>query len=291
MVDIDGRKPSENVVDLRTSGGMTAGGVAGVGAAGALGVGLIGMGMWGVDETLCWLGLGTCSVSEERRIELDEFSKVILGDTERVWTSDFTARGETYKLPTLVFFDTPQPSACGAINPGQGPAYCNADERIYLDLGYFDRIASENDVTGDFPAAFIIAHEVAHHIQTQTGDFDRFLDAFLDPEAPPLNELQIRLELQADCIAGAWTKQADDAFGLLETGDIEEGITAASAFGADTVQEREQGFIVEAAFTHGTGEQRVRWFKKGLDSGDRDVCDVWTPALEDLWGKTPETPA
>lgn len=282
MVSIFGRKPSENVVDLRESGGMTASGVVGVGAAGMVGMGMIGMGMLGVQETLCWIGLGECPVTSERRVTLEEFAAVILGDTERVWTADFAARGETYDPVTLVLHDSTQPSGCGAIDAGNGPAYCSADKRIYLDLAYFDRISTENDVVGDFPPAFIIAHEVAHHIQTQTGDFDRFLDAFVDPDAPPLNRLQIRLELQADCIAGAWAKRADEAFGLLEVGDIEEGITAASTFGADVVQEREQGFIHEASFTHGDSAQRVRWFRKGFDAGDRSACDVWTPAFEDL---------
>lgn len=285
MVSVFGRKKSENVVDKRRDKSSGLGGwtMAGVGGGAAVGAGAIGWSMGGIEALLCALALGPCPVPEERRVQLDEFAAIILRDTEEVWEEQFAEIGERYSPATLLLLDSQQTSLCGAILAGQGPAYCKHDETIYLDLSYLSERVPETGAEGDFPAAFIIAHEVGHHVQNLTGEFDRnFIGRLDDPEVDA-NRLSVRLELQADCYAGLWAKRADEKFNLLEEGDIQEAIATAEIFGDDAIQERGgSGAIVESAFTHGSGAQRVRWFQRGYESGERTDCDTWTPAYEDL---------
>lgn len=280
MVDIGDRKKSQNVIDRRVdkSSGMSGWTMAGFGggAAAAAGAGALAWGLGGVEAFLCSMGLATCPVPEDRKARLDEYAAVILADTETVWGEEFAERGETYRPAKMVLHDEQQSSICGVIPAGQGPAYCKFDETIYLDLRFFsDRVAGEGAL-GDFPPAFIIAHEIGHHVQNITGEYDeKFFGQLDDPEQDP-NQLSVRLELQADCYAGVWTKRADVKFGLLEPGDIDEGIKTASTFGDDAQQMRESGVINEAAFQHGTAEQRVKWFQQGFDQGARAACDTWS---------------
>ncbi|MEL6979642.1 MAG: neutral zinc metallopeptidase [Pseudomonadota bacterium] len=285
MVSVFGRRKSDNVVDNRRDKSSGLGGwtMAAGGGAAAVGAGALGWGLGGVEALLCAIALGPCPVPEERRVQLDEFASIILADTEEVWTEEFAERGETYTPATLVLLDSQQASLCGAILAGQGPAYCKHDETIYLDLSYLSERVPETGAVGDFPAAFIIAHEVAHHVQNLTGEFDRKFIGRLDDPAVDVNRLSVRLELQADCYAGVWAKRADEKFQLLEPGDIQEAVATAQIFGDDAVQERGgQGAIVEAAFTHGSGAQRAAWFQRGFASGERDDCDSWSPEFDAL---------
>lgn len=283
MVSVFGRRRSTNVVDARVNtGAMDGWTMAGIGGGATIGACAIGVGLAGVNTTLCAIGLGFCPPDEARMTALDEFVAVILADTEEVWTAEFAERGEAYRAATLVLHDEEQTSLCGAIPAGQGPSYCKFDETIYMDLTYFNERVPEQGAEGDFPAAYILAHEVGHHVQNVSGEFDlKFFGQLDDPEAD-INQLQVRLELQADCYAGVWTKRADDRFGLLEDGDIEEGVKTAEVFGDDVQQRRDSGLVNEAAFTHGSGAQRVRWFKNGYESGERAACDTWTPAFGSL---------
>lgn len=285
MVSVFGRRQSANVDDRRRdkSSGLGNWTTVGVGGGAAVGAGLLGWGLGGVEAMLCAFALGPCAVPEERRVQLDEFASIILADTEDVWAEEFSARGETYAPATLVLLDSQQTSLCGAIRAGDGPAYCKHDETIYLDLSYLSERVPETGAEGDFPAAFIIAHEVGHHVQNLTGEFDeRFIGRLDDPEVD-LNRLSVRLELQADCYAGVWTKRAEDKFQLLSDGDIAEAIRTAQIFGDDAIQERAgQGMIVESAFTHGSGEQRAKWFQRGFAGGERSDCDTWTPDYDTL---------
>lgn len=283
VVSIFGRSGSSNVDDRRTGGASVGWWLTGLGG-GVVGAGALAWGLGGVQWTLCQVGLGPCGapVSIERKAQLDEYVAVILGDTERVWGADFAAEGETYAPTTMVLHDTQVTSLCGAIQAGQGPAYCIRDRNIYVDLAYFSERVPETGAEGDFPPAFIIAHEVGHHIQNLTGTFDeKFLGRLDDPAIDP-NRLMVRLELQADCLAGVWARKADDRFGLLQQGDFDEAVRAAELFGDDAVQARRDGLINTAAFTHGSGEQRARWLKAGFEGGERDACDTWTPAFESL---------
>lgn len=285
MVSIFGRKASGNVVDARV--GRSAGGKAAlIGVIGALGGGSVAVGLAGVQSALCFAGLQPCEtriISPQRKAALDRVTEVVLGDTERVWASYFAEQGAVYQPPTLVLHDTEQISACGPVQPGGSPSYCRLDSQIFLDLGYFDKIAkTDRQLSGDFTPVFVVAHEVAHHVQKLKGDLDRIDDAFRGETPETLNQTLVRVELQADCYAGVWTRRADDAYGLLDETDLREAVNTAIFGGDDLQQTRARGFVTESSFTHGSSEQRVRWFKSGLEKGDVADCDTFTPAYDDL---------
>lgn len=284
MVSIFGRKPSDNVVDARR--GNAGGKAALVGLIGALGVGSVGVGLAGVERSLCFVGLAPCEtriLSPERKAALDQIAAVTLGDTERVWRELLEAEGVDYAPATMVLHNTRQVSLCGPIEGGGSPAYCRVDQKIFIDLGYFDAIAAEDaQLAGDFTTVFVVAHEKAHHVQYLLGAFDVFDAAFDDNAPEPPNRVLVRLELQADCYAGVWAKRADERYQILEEGDLLEAVNTATFGGDDTQQLRAGGFINEAAFTHGTSEQRVTWFRRGFDSGERAACDTFTPAYDAL---------
>lgn len=196
----------------------------------------------------------------------------VLGSTERRWTEMFAAEGQRYRPTKLVFYSGGDQSGCGAAQSAMGPFYCPMDEGIYLDTSFFDELSRRFGASGDFAAAYVIAHEVGHHVQKLTGVADQVAQAQSRASRAQGNRLQVAMELQADCYAGVWAKRDTN---LLESGDIEEGLRAAHQIGDDVLQKASQGFVVPEAFTHGSAEQRMAWLKRGLDSGDPNQCNTF----------------
>jgi len=205
-----------------------------------------------------------------------QFVSKVLADTEDVWGAVFRQQGAgAYQEPKLVLFTGATPTACGTGQSAMGPFYCPGDSKVYLDLSFFQEMAQQLDSPGDFAQAYVIAHEVAHHVQHLLGVTDQVDEARRGAGAAAANQLSVRVELQADCLAGVWANHSNTQRGTLEPGDIEEGLNAASAIGDDTLQKRAQGYVVPDSFTHGTSAQRVRWFKRGFESGDPGQCNTF----------------
>ena len=215
------------------------------------------------------------SAAEE---ELAEFVSVVLAETEDTWGALFDRMGATYRDPTLVLFTGAVESACGFAQAAMGPFYCPADERVYIDLSFYDDLRSRLGAPGDFAEAYVIAHEVGHHVQNLLGISEQVQAARAQAGVggAEANALSVRLELQADCFAGLWAHRADRERQILEEGDIEEGLDAASAVGDDRLQRRSQGYVVPESFTHGSSEQRVGWFRRGLEAGELEACDTFS---------------
>lgn len=203
------------------------------------------------------------------------FVAKVLGDTEDAWAAIFQEKGwGAYREPKLVLFDGATPTACGTGMSAMGPFYCPGDSKVYLDLSFFQQMAGELDSPGDFAQAYVVAHEVAHHVQHLLGITDQVAQA-RQRNSAAANQLSVRVELQADCLAGVWARHSDTQRNTLEEGDIEEGLNAASAIGDDRLQKRSQGYVVPDSFTHGSSAQRVRWFSRGWRSGDPAQCDTF----------------
>jgi len=205
-----------------------------------------------------------------------DFVRAVLGETEDVWGAYFSSSGKTYVRPKLVLFSGQVSSACGFASAASGPFYCPGDRRVYLDLSFFRQLARQFAAPGDFARAYVIAHEVGHHVQNLLGITDT---AARDEEGAGrvgANRVSVKIELQADCFAGVWAARANQARKILEPGDLEQGLTAASSVGDDTLQKREQGTVVPDSFTHGTSAQRVGWFRRGFESGNIDRCDTFS---------------
>ena len=211
---------------------------------------------------------------EEQR--LFEFVTVVLADTEDIWTAEFNRIGQTYSVPELVIYRDQYPTGCGLGDARMGPFYCPADRKVYIDLGFYDALETQFDAPGDFAQAYVIAHEVGHHVQNLLGISDQV--AALRGR-PDYNEYSVRLELQADFLAGVWARHNHH---YLDRGDIEEALRAANRIGDDAIQARTQGKVVPHAFTHGTSEQRMRWFGRGLDSGRIEDGDTFEMPYESL---------
>ena len=206
--------------------------------------------------------------------DMGRFVAVVLGDTEKTWTTLFQQLGRTYQDPRLVLFTGATPTACGTGQTAMGPFYCPLDQRVYIDLAFYQQLRDRFKAPGDFAQAYVIAHEVGHHVQNQLGIMKQ-MDAYRQRlSEPQYNTLSVRLELQADCFAGVWAHHANNRQ-LLEAGDVDEAMNAAAAIGDDTIQRRTQGRVVPESFTHGTSEQRLSWFRRGLDSGDPRQCDTF----------------
>jgi predicted metalloprotease len=203
-----------------------------------------------------------------------QFIDVVLGDTEETFNRIFSERGADYEEPRLVLFTGATQSACGLGQAAMGPFYCPADRKVYLDLSFFAELDQRFGAPGDFAQAYVVAHEVGHHIQTLTGVSERVSAARRQVGGAEANSLSVRQELQADCYAGVWGNYASQK-GLLEPGDVEEGLRAAAAIGDDRLQRQSQGRIVPESFTHGSSEQRVSWLKRGLESGRLESCDTF----------------
>ncbi|SFN13373.1 KPN_02809 family neutral zinc metallopeptidase [Nitrosomonas communis] len=207
--------------------------------------------------------------------EAREFTSVILADTEDTWKVLFPEQlNKSYKEPTLVLFSGVVQSACGFAQAAMGPFYCPADQKVYIDLDFFDDL-KKLGAPGDFARAYVIAHEIGHHIQTLLGISNHVMTLRKSINETQRNALSVRLELQADCFAGVWAHNAHRSRNILESGDVEEGLNAATAIGDDRLQKQSQGYIIPESFTHGSSEQRVRWFKKGLESGKISDCDTF----------------
>ena len=208
--------------------------------------------------------------------KLREFISVVLADTEETWGQIFTAAGRTYEQPALVLFSGAVESACGFAQAAVGPFYCPADHKVYIDLSFYQELQNRFGAGGDFAQAYVVAHEVGHHVQTLLGISEKTMAARQRASEAEANALSVRQEMQADCLAGIWAHNADRLRQLLEQGDIEEGLNAASAIGDDRLQKQSRGHVSPESFTHGSSEQRVRWFKRGYESGSVPSCDTFT---------------
>jgi predicted metalloprotease len=202
-------------------------------------------------------------------------ASAVLGDTEETWTEIFKAGGAQYKPPVLKLFSGEVVTACGRANSGAGPFYCPGDQKVYIDLSFWNELETQFKAAGDFAQAYVIAHEVGHHIQTITGISKQVREAQSRASKAQQNQLQVLMELQADCYAGIWAHHAERSRQILEQGDIEEALAAASAVGDDTIQKRMQGYVQPESFTHGTAQQRTQWFKRGLETGSMQACDTF----------------
>jgi hypothetical protein len=207
--------------------------------------------------------------------ELADFVSVVLADTEDTWHELFAEHNGTYREPTLVLFSDAVDSACGYAQSAVGPFYCPSDEKVYIDLSFYRDLKERFDAPGDFAQAYVIAHEVGHHVQNLLGISEQVRRAQRRVGEADANRLSVMQELQADCFAGVWAHNADKARGILEYGDVEEGLNAASSVGDDRLQMESQGRVTPDSFTHGSSKQRVTWFKRGLDSGDIDSCNTF----------------
>jgi predicted metalloprotease len=217
-------------------------------------------------------GVGAVPAGQEKQVE---FVKRVLGDTEDVWTRLYAERGKQYQPPVLVLFAESVDSACGFATSATGPFYCPADSKVYIDLSFYDDLTNKYGATGDFAQAYVIAHEIGHHIQNLTGVSRQVHAARAQVSETEYNQLSVRLELQADYYAGVWAHHAQKR-GLLEAGDVDEALRAANAIGDDRLQREATGHVQPDSFTHGTSEQRMRWFRKGLESGDFTKGDTFS---------------
>lgn len=207
--------------------------------------------------------------------ELGDFAGAVLATTEDVWGRIFAERGRTYREPVLVLFDDSVRSACGFQSAAVGPFYCPADQRLYLDLAFFDDLHRRFGAPGDFAQAYVIAHEVGHHVQNLLGISAEVGRAQRQVSRERANALSVRLELQADCLAGVWARRVEADYDLVEPGDVEEGLAAAAAIGDDRLQRGAGRYVQPETWTHGSSEQRVRWLRRGMASGDPDACDTF----------------
>jgi len=277
----DGRR-SSNIEDRR--GARAAPRLLG-GGIGAVAIILLAL-YFGVDPTPLLQDLqgGPAASSSGRQATPEDLQKdpladmvaVVVADTEDVWTRLFALEGRTYQPPTLVLFTGATRSACGLGQAAMGPFYCPADQKAYIDLAFYEQLQTRFRAPGDFAQAYVIAHEIGHHVQNLLGISGEVRRLQQQLPADEANALSVQLELQADCLAGVWALRADEARNILEAGDVEEALNAASAIGDDTLQRQSTGTVVPESFTHGTSEQRQRWFRIGLGSGDPDSCDTFS---------------
>ncbi|MDP2030452.1 MAG: neutral zinc metallopeptidase [Thiobacillus sp.] len=217
----------------------------------------------------------TFSPEEEK---LKEFMSVVLADTEDVWGKLFKASGQVYTQPHLVLFSGAVQSACGLADAAMGPFYCPGDQKLYLDMRFFNDLAQRRDAPGDFAQAYVVAHEVGHHVQTLLGISDKVQAARGKASETEGNALQVRMELQADCFAGVWAHHANRERQVLEPGDAGEALAAAAGVGDDRLQKQARGYVMPETFTHGSSAQRMQWFKLGMQSGDPGQCDTFKAA-------------
>ncbi|MBC7829190.1 MAG: zinc metallopeptidase [Chitinophagaceae bacterium] len=272
-----GRRESTNVDDRR---GMSGGNLAiGGGVIGVIAL-LINFFLGGGDASQLpqqLPGGGSPELSAEQKAKEDElakFVKVVFADTEDVWN---TLLGQTeYQDPRLVLFSGSTQSACGSASQASGPFYCPADQQVFIDLSFYDELKQRFNVTGDFAMAYVIAHEVGHHIQYLTGTTEKMNSARQQMSETAYNRLSVKLELQADFYAGVWAHHNQKMKNVIQAGDIDEALNAANAIGDDNLQKKSQGHVVPDAFTHGTSEQRMYWFKKGYQTGDINQGDTFS---------------
>jgi predicted metalloprotease len=288
--NVEDRRGMGTPVGMRMPGGMRmprgrAARAGGVGGIGIVIIALIAM-FLGVDPSFLFQGTPmTPGPSVQQRqgpppaaqAELADFVSVVLADTEDTWHPLFEQMGRTYQEPVLVLFSDAVDSACGQAGAAVGPFYCPGDRKVYIDLTFFQELSDRFGAPGDFAQAYVLAHEVGHHVQTLLGISDQVRSVRDTLGEADANALSVRQELQADCFAGIWAFHADRARQIIEQGDVEEALTAATAIGDDRLQREGQGYVVPESFTHGSSEQRVRWFQAGLTKGELNVCDTFSP--------------
>ncbi len=274
-----GREGSGNVEDRRGGGG---GGKIALGGVGGLIVLLlyVFLGDGNISPSDLQLDTNSAQGQEEytpsaQEQEYAEFVSVVLKDTEDVWHDLFNQMGGSYPEPKLVLFTGSVDSGCGSASAATGPFYCPADSKVYIDLSFYDELAQRFGAPGDFAMAYVIAHEVGHHVQNIMGTSEKVQSMRGQLSEKEMNALSVKLELQADFYAGVWAHHAQRMKGILETGDIQEALDAANAIGDDRLQKQAQGYVVPDAFTHGTSEQRMYWFKRGFDTGDLSKGDTF----------------
>jgi predicted metalloprotease len=286
---MDGQEESSNVEDARGSsgggGGMSFGGGRGIGL-GTVAIALVAGWIFGINP-LTVLGLlsgGGAPTTQSAPGPVTKppagdpqakFVSQVLRSTEVVWTDVFRAGGKTYQVPKLTLYTGSYPTGCGQGEAAMGPFYCPADAHVYLDMGFFQTMSQRLGAPGQFAQAYVIAHEVGHHVQNLLGISGKVDAARQRGTEAQANAMSVRLELQADCFAGIWAKRSNDAKGWLEAGDIESALNAASQIGDDTLQRKSRGTVVPESFTHGTSAQRVGWFKRGFESGSPDACNTF----------------
>lgn len=285
----EGNRQSDNVEDRRGSGG--GGGGFGFGGK-SIGIGtivlaLIGSAVFGVNPlTMLDMlsgGSGQVAPVQQGPAQAPPASdrkaamvSTVLADTEDTWTEIFRAQGANYVKPKLILFSGATSTACGTGQSASGPFYCPADQQVYIDLSFYELMQQRFQVSSEFAQAYVIAHEVGHHVQTLTGISEKVRAAQQRMSQTQANQLSVRMELQADCYAGLWAHHANRSRGILEQGDVEAALHAASAIGDDAMQRRSQGQVVPDSFTHGSSEQRARWFKKGIETGQVEACDTFS---------------
>ena len=284
-MNLNGRRESKNVDDRRS---MSTAGKAGVGIGGVIIAAIFAI-IMGKDptEVLQSADLGNSTATENyqptpEEEELAKFASQILAGTEDVWTAEFKKMGRTYVPPKLVLFKNSVQSGCGGATSASGPFYCSADQSVYLDLAFFTDMKKQLGSDGDFAYAYVIAHEVGHHVQYLLGTLNEAHSKMSRVSEKESNQISVRLELQADFYAGIWAYHDNKMFGSLEDGDIEEGLNTASVIGDDYLQKKARGYTVPESFNHGTSAQRVKWLKKGLNSGDISLGDTFSPGYSAL---------
>jgi predicted metalloprotease len=280
----DGNRESENVEDRRGGGGgfSIGGGTLGIGS---VVIAVVASLIFGVDPgtVLSLLSGGGAPTMQAQAPakpppasdQTARFVSTVLADTEDTWGQIFREGGASYRQPRLVLFTGQTPTACGVGQTATGPFYCPGDQKVYIDLSFFRLMRQRFHVAGEFAQAYVIAHEVGHHVQNLMGIMQKVDQARRGGSEREANALSVRLELQADCFAGVWARNADQARGILESGDVETALNAATAIGDDALQKQAQGYVVPDSFTHGSSAQRVRWFKRGLESGKVSACNTF----------------
>lgn len=292
---LDGRRSSNNVDDRRGSSGMRIGGIAGFGGIGGLIIAALIVWLSGgnplsvLSDASQDAGFATAgeirngqSAIDNEEDQLAEFSKIILAGTEDVWQEQFARMGRVYKAPKMVLFSDRVSSACGNATSQTGPFYCSADETVYIDLSFFRQMERQMKAGGDFAYAYVIAHEVGHHVQHLLGILDETHSQMASMSETEANKMSVRLELQADYLAGVWAYHDNRLFGSLEPGDIEEGLNAASKIGDDYLQKQARGYAVPETFNHGRSDQRVKWLQKGAVTGDLSAGDTFSIPYDKL---------
>ena len=275
---LDQEGQSRNVDDrrgMRVSRGLAGGGI------GTIALVLIGL-FFGIDPTVLLQGnIDNAPPSQQApqegaNDEMRQFVSSVLASTERTWGEIFRRHGQEYQEPRLVLFSGAVESACGFAQSASGPFYCGQDQKVYIDLEFFRELRDRFKAPGDFAQAYVIAHEIGHHVQNQLGVMKKAAELQSRAGRTQANAVSVRVELQADCLAGIWAGTANRDRKILEEGDIEEGLNAAAQIGDDRIQKRSQGYVVPEGFTHGSAQQRVRWFRRGLESRDINQCDTFS---------------
>jgi hypothetical protein len=280
---LDDERESSNVEDRRGGGGLPISG-------GHIGIGTIALALaawyFGIDPSVV-LNMASGPTAQTSQVQssappaddqMAHFVGKVLAETEDTWTTIFQREGKQYVQPKLVLYTGSTPTACGTGEAAMGPFYCPGDQKVYIDLAFYQELKDRFHAPGDFAEAYVIAHEIGHHVQNLLGISERVERQRERASKADANKLSVKLELQADCLAGVWAANTDQSKHFLDPGDVEEAIAAATAIGDDRLQKESRGFAVPDSFTHGSSEQRVRWFKQGMDGGKPGVCNTFTAA-------------